>query len=53
MSGPPPELTPAMPRDEGEPVFREPWEAQSFAIAVALLMVIVGVYDRNQERDAE
>ena len=24
------------PRDEGGPVFREPWEAQSFAMAVAL-----------------
>jgi nitrile hydratase accessory protein len=36
VSGPPPELMPAMPRDTGGPVFREPWEAQSFAMAVAL-----------------
>lgn len=27
---------PALPRDEGGPVFREPWEAQAFAMAVAL-----------------
>ena len=36
MNGPLPELTPAMPRDADGPVFREPWEAQSFAMAVAL-----------------
>lgn len=36
MNGPPPELMPAMPRDTDGPVFREPWEAQSFAMAVAL-----------------
>ena len=28
--------TPSIPRDEGGPVFREPWEAQAFALAVAL-----------------
>jgi nitrile hydratase accessory protein len=27
---------PALPRDEGGPVFREPWEAQAFAMALAL-----------------
>lgn len=27
---------PGLPRDEGGPVFRAPWEAQAFAIAVAL-----------------
>jgi nitrile hydratase accessory protein len=27
---------PAIPRDGGEPVFREPWEAQAFALAVRL-----------------
>jgi nitrile hydratase accessory protein len=27
---------PGIPRDGDEPVFREPWEAQAFAIAVAL-----------------
>ena len=27
---------PALPSDEGGPVFREPWEAQAFAMAVAL-----------------
>jgi nitrile hydratase accessory protein len=27
---------PPMPRDEGGPVFREPWEAQAFALAVKL-----------------
>ncbi len=32
----PPDVLPAMPRDDAGPVFREPWEAQSFAIAVAL-----------------
>jgi nitrile hydratase accessory protein len=36
MNGPPPGLVPAMPRDADGPVFREPWEAQSFAMAVAL-----------------
>ena len=27
---------PGLPRDEGGPVFREPWEAQAFAMALAL-----------------
>jgi nitrile hydratase accessory protein len=27
---------PLQPRDDGEPVFREPWEAQAFAMALAL-----------------
>jgi nitrile hydratase accessory protein len=27
---------PGLPRDEGGPVFREPWEAQAFALAVSL-----------------
>ena len=27
---------PALPRDEGGPVFAEPWEAQAFALAVRL-----------------
>jgi len=27
---------PGIPRDDGGPVFREPWEAQAFAIVVAL-----------------
>jgi nitrile hydratase accessory protein len=27
---------PALPRDEGGPVFREPWEAHAFALAVRL-----------------
>ena len=27
---------PSLPRDEGGPVFREPWEAQAFAMTVAL-----------------
>jgi nitrile hydratase accessory protein len=27
---------PGIPRDEGGPVFREPWEAQAFAMALAL-----------------
>jgi nitrile hydratase accessory protein len=27
---------PGIPRDAGGPVFREPWEAQAFALAVAL-----------------
>ena len=26
----------SIPRDNGEPVFREPWEAQAFAMALAL-----------------
>lgn len=33
-----PDLTqfPALPRDAGGPLFRAPWEAQAFALAVAL-----------------
>ena len=33
-----PDLTalPPLPRDEGEPVFAEPWQAQAFALAVQL-----------------
>jgi nitrile hydratase accessory protein len=27
---------PLLPRDEGEPVFAEPWQAQAFALAVKL-----------------
>ena len=27
---------PSIPRDEGGPVFREPWEAQAFSMALAL-----------------
>ncbi len=27
---------PSLPRDEGGPIFREPWEAQAFALAVRL-----------------
>jgi nitrile hydratase accessory protein len=30
------EAVPGMPRDEHGPVFREPWEAQAFAMALAL-----------------
>jgi nitrile hydratase accessory protein len=29
-------VLPGLPRDAGGPVFREPWEAQAFALAVAL-----------------
>jgi len=29
-------VAPGIPRDEGGPVFREPWEAQAFALAVVL-----------------
>ncbi|HUB97761.1 MAG TPA: nitrile hydratase accessory protein [Stellaceae bacterium] len=36
MSGPPPDLVPSFPRDADGPVFREPWEAQSFAMTLAL-----------------
>ena len=27
---------PSLPRDEGEPIFAEPWQAQAFALAVRL-----------------
>ena len=30
------EALPSLPRDAGGPVFREPWEAQAFAMTVAL-----------------
>jgi nitrile hydratase accessory protein len=30
------DAVPGIPRDGGGPVFREPWEAQAFALAVAL-----------------
>ena len=30
------EALPALPRDEGGPVFSEPWQAQAFALAVKL-----------------
>jgi len=30
------EAIPSIPRDRGEPVFRAPWEARAFAMAVAL-----------------
>jgi nitrile hydratase accessory protein len=30
------EISPGMPRDENGPVFREPWEAQAFAMTLAL-----------------
>jgi nitrile hydratase accessory protein len=29
-------LLPSLPRDEGGPVFAEPWQAQAFALAVRL-----------------
>ena len=31
-----PQLLPGMPQECGEPVFAEPWQAQAFAMAVAL-----------------
>ena len=31
-----PDLLPDQPRDDGSPVFREPWEAQAFAMTLAL-----------------
>ena len=34
--GPGPDQLPSLPRDETGPVFREPWEAQAFAMAVKL-----------------
>jgi nitrile hydratase accessory protein len=30
------EAIPSIPRDRGEPVFREPWQARAFAMAVSL-----------------
>ncbi len=35
-AGDSPPLLPGQPTDEGEPVFREPWEAHAFAMAVRL-----------------
>ena len=31
-----PSLLPGQPTEDGEPIFREPWEAQAFAMAVRL-----------------
>jgi nitrile hydratase accessory protein len=31
-----PDVPPGLPRDGAEPVFHEPWEAQAFAMALAL-----------------
>lgn len=36
MNGPPADVLPSLPRDDEGPVFREPWEAQSFALVMAL-----------------
>jgi nitrile hydratase accessory protein len=36
MSTPDINALPAIPRDDGGPVFRAPWEAQAFAMAVML-----------------
>lgn len=36
MTEPIPSLLPGQPEEDGEPVFREPWEAQAFAMAVHL-----------------
>jgi nitrile hydratase accessory protein len=36
MTVDPPEISPGMPRDDDGPVFREPWEAQAFAMKLAL-----------------
>jgi nitrile hydratase accessory protein len=30
------DAVPSIPREAGEPVFREPWEARAFGLAVAL-----------------
>lgn len=40
----------ALPRDAGGPVFREPWEAQAFALAVHL--VESGYFDRSEWAEA-
>jgi nitrile hydratase accessory protein len=39
-------LCPGMPADDGGPVFREPWEAQAFALAVRLQEQ--GVFTRGE-----
>ncbi len=36
MSQPAPSPLPGQPAEDGEPVFREPWEAHAFAMAVRL-----------------
>lgn len=36
VQDPGPDSLPDLPRDESGPVFREPWEAQAFAMAVRL-----------------
>lgn len=36
MSDPTPSLLPGQPEADGEPVFREPWEAHAFAMAIRL-----------------
>ena len=36
LSTAPPVLLPGQPHDDNGPVFREPWEAQAFAMALAL-----------------
>jgi len=36
MTAPSTSLLPSQPEEEGEPVFREPWEAHAFAMAVRL-----------------
>ena len=36
MTKPDPDSLPHLPRDDGGPVFRAPWEAQAFAMAVLL-----------------
>lgn len=43
-------LPDGMPVDEGGPVFREPWEAQAFALAVELQEQ--GVFSRAEWADA-
>jgi hypothetical protein len=30
-----------LPRDESEPVFAEPWQAQAFALAVKLSQLVI------------
>jgi nitrile hydratase accessory protein len=36
LAGPDPAIVPSLPRDADGPVFRAPWEAQAFAMAVML-----------------
>ncbi len=42
--------SPGLPRDAGGPVFREPWEAQAFAMALALHAR--GLFTWNEWADA-